>query len=98
MRVAQDATVANAPYRPLSHSHAPTATHPTATLPRQPSQANATTLPVCLIKPWTREGLIGSKKYDYKFLCMPSMPWSKGGVEPPMFLDKDEKLPLLLAL
>mmetsp|Transcript_16480 Transcript_16480/g.50956 ORF Transcript_16480/g.50956 Transcript_16480/m.50956 type:complete len:121 (+) Transcript_16480:382-744(+) len=29
---------------------------------------------------------------------MPSMPWSKGGVEPPKFLAKDEKLPLLLSL
>merc|ERR1712097_206025 len=29
---------------------------------------------------------------------MPSMPWSKGGVEPPQFLAKDEKLPLTLSL
>ena len=26
------------------------------------------------------------------------MPWSKGGVEPPQFLAKDEKLPLTLSL
>ena len=27
---------------------------------------------VCLIKPWTKEGLIGSANYDYQYLCMPS--------------------------
>ena len=27
-----------------------------------------------------------------------SQPWSKGGVEPPQFLAKDEKLPLTLSL
>ena len=25
--------------------------------------------------------LVGAEDYDYKYLCMPSMPWSKGGVE-----------------
>ena len=42
--------------------------------------------------------LVGAEDYDYKYLCMPSMPWSKGGVEPPQFLAKDEKLPLTLSL
>ena len=42
--------------------------------------------------------LVGADDYDYKYLCMPSMPWSKGGVEPPQFLAKDEKLPLTLSL
>ena len=42
--------------------------------------------------------LVGADEYDYKYLCMPSMPWSKGGVEPPQFLAKDEKLPLTLSL
>ena len=42
--------------------------------------------------------LVGADDYDYKYLCMPSPPWSKGGVEPPQFLAKDEKLPLTLSL
>ena len=29
---------------------------------------------------------------------MPTMPWQKGGVAPPQFLGKDEKLPLMLSL
>lgn len=41
---------------------------------------------------------VHGSKYDYKFLCMPSMPWSKGGVNPPLFLGKDDKLGLFLAL
>eukprot|EP00617_Octactis_speculum_P020968 CAMPEP_0185767660 /NCGR_PEP_ID=MMETSP1174-20130828/45475_1 /TAXON_ID=35687 /ORGANISM="Dictyocha speculum, Strain CCMP1381" /LENGTH=708 /DNA_ID=CAMNT_0028451987 /DNA_START=21 /DNA_END=2147 /DNA_ORIENTATION=- len=52
---------------------------------------------VCMITPDT-DGVFGFKSYDYKYLCMPSMPWSKGGVEPPMFLSKDAVLPLLLSL
>ena len=40
-------------------------------------------------------GLIGADKYDYKYLCTPSMPWSEGGVAPPKFLAKDERLPLV---
>lgn len=51
---------------------------------------------VCMMNPATKEGCLG--KYDYKFLCMPSMPWSKGGVNPPLFLGKDDKLGLFLAL
>ncbi|KAK7232199.1 xanthine transmembrane transporter [Aureococcus anophagefferens] len=43
-------------------------------------------------------GIVGADKYDYKYLCVPSMPWSKGGVAPPKFLSKDERLPLLVAL
>ena len=43
-------------------------------------------------------GLIGADKYDYKYLCTPSMPWSEGGVAPPKFLAKDERLPLVPAL
>eukprot|EP00962_Isochrysis_galbana_P054914 scaffold26564_cov101-Isochrysis_galbana.AAC.4 len=27
---------------------------------------------VCMIKPWTKDGLIGSKNYDYSYLCMPT--------------------------
>jgi len=53
---------------------------------------------VCLIKPWTKEGCIGDGTYNWLSLCKPSMPWSKGGVEPPMFLGKDAKLPLVLSL
>ena len=43
-------------------------------------------------------GLIGCSSYNYKYLCLPSMPWSRGGVAPPQFLGKDAWLPLLLAL
>ncbi|KAH8049091.1 xanthine transmembrane transporter [Aureococcus anophagefferens] len=43
-------------------------------------------------------GIVGADKYDYKYLCLPSMPWSKGGVAPPKFLSKDERLPLVVAL
>ena len=43
-------------------------------------------------------GLIGCGSYNYKYLCLPSMPWSRGGVAPPQFLGKDARLPLLLAL
>lgn len=43
--------------------------------------------------------VLGLKKYDYKWLCMPTLPClSKGGVPPPVFLGKDEKVPLLLAI
>jgi len=43
--------------------------------------------------------VLGLKKYNYKALCMPSLPClSKEGVPPPVFLSKDEKLPLLVAL
>lgn len=52
---------------------------------------------MCAITP-DFDGLVGVKQYDYSYLCMPSVPWSEGGVEPPMFLGKDQKLPLLLAL
>ena len=41
-------------------------------------------------------GLVGMDKYDYKYLCTPSLPWTKGGVEPPQFLSKDERLPLVV--
>jgi len=53
---------------------------------------------VCCVDLKSEEGWLGLKKYDYKFLCMPSMPWTKGGVSPPMWFGKDEKLPLLLSL
>ena len=36
-------------------------------------------------------GIVGADKYDYKYLCLPSMPWSEGGVAPPKFLSKDER-------
>ncbi|KAJ8598833.1 hypothetical protein CTAYLR_008546 [Chrysophaeum taylorii] len=53
---------------------------------------------VCMIEPsW--DGIIGFKRYNYKYLCTPSVPClTEGGVEPPMFLGKDEKLPLMLSL
>jgi NCS2 family nucleobase:cation symporter-2 len=41
--------------------------------------------------------ILGIKKYNYSWLCLPSLP-CLGGAKPPMFLSKDEKLPLLLAL
>ena len=55
---------------------------------------------VCLIKPWTKAGLIGSESYDYKYLCKPALlPWCiKGGAPPPYFFGKDAKLPLTLSL
>ena len=55
---------------------------------------------VCYIKPWTNEGCLGTQKYDYGYLCKPSLlPWcTKGGVPPPYFFGKDAKLPLTLSL
>ncbi|CAK0844249.1 unnamed protein product [Prorocentrum cordatum] len=50
----------------------------------------------CMVNPLTKEGLLGN--YSYLYLCMPSMPWQKGGVAPPKFLAKDEKLGLFLSL
>mmetsp|Transcript_54216 Transcript_54216/g.172087 ORF Transcript_54216/g.172087 Transcript_54216/m.172087 type:complete len:636 (+) Transcript_54216:123-2030(+) len=44
----------------------------------------------------TGEGLVGSKTYDYNFLCMPQLPGKKQN--PPMFLGKDAKLPLLVSV
>uniref|UniRef100_A0A7S0FP33 Uncharacterized protein n=1 Tax=Pyrodinium bahamense TaxID=73915 RepID=A0A7S0FP33_9DINO len=41
--------------------------------------------------------VIGLSKYDYWWLCMPSLP-CMGSANPPMFLPKDAKLPLLLAI
>mmetsp|Transcript_34403 Transcript_34403/g.118591 ORF Transcript_34403/g.118591 Transcript_34403/m.118591 type:complete len:709 (+) Transcript_34403:71-2197(+) len=52
---------------------------------------------VCCPLDLSLDGVVGSKRYDYKYLCMPSMPWSKGGAEPPLFLGKDDRLPLLVA-
>ena len=43
-------------------------------------------------------GCIGADKYDYKYLCMPSLPCSEGGVNPPKFLAKDERLPFIPAM
>ena len=42
--------------------------------------------------------VVDAPSYNYKYLCLPSMPWSRGGVAPPQFLGKDAWLPLLLAL
>mmetsp|Transcript_116991 Transcript_116991/g.331065 ORF Transcript_116991/g.331065 Transcript_116991/m.331065 type:complete len:706 (+) Transcript_116991:59-2176(+) len=42
--------------------------------------------------------VLGLKKYDYKWLCLPQVPFMSVGLKPPMFLSKDEKLPLLLAI
>jgi len=51
---------------------------------------------VCAVKCWTPEGFFGFSKYNWKFLCMPQAPcFSKP--TPPLFLGKDEKLPLLLS-
>jgi len=44
------------------------------------------------------DGLFGWHKYSYKYLCMPTLPWAKGGSNPPLFLGKDERLPLILSL
>ncbi len=44
-------------------------------------------------------GLIGADKYDYKYLCTPSLPClAEDGVDPPLFLAKDERLPLIPAM
>mmetsp|Transcript_20709 Transcript_20709/g.26808 ORF Transcript_20709/g.26808 Transcript_20709/m.26808 type:complete len:701 (-) Transcript_20709:468-2570(-) len=51
---------------------------------------------VCMITP-DADGIIGLNRYDYSYLCLPTMPW-KGKAEPPMFLSKDEVLPLMLAM
>lgn len=54
---------------------------------------------VCMIEPsW--DGVIGLKRYDYGYLCTPSIPClgNGEGVAPPMFLGKDEKLPLMLSM
>jgi uracil-xanthine permease len=51
---------------------------------------------VCAVKCWTPEGCFGFGKYNWSFLCMPQAPCLKK-VNPPMFLGKDEKLPLLLS-
>jgi len=50
---------------------------------------------VCAVKCWTKEGLIGN--YDWSFLCTPQIPCLKA-VDPPMYLGKDDKLPLSLSL
>mmetsp|Transcript_54375 Transcript_54375/g.100428 ORF Transcript_54375/g.100428 Transcript_54375/m.100428 type:complete len:686 (-) Transcript_54375:308-2365(-) len=42
--------------------------------------------------------VLGCSKYDYKWLCTPQLPCAAGGVAPPLFLGKDERLPLLLAV
>mmetsp|Transcript_156650 Transcript_156650/g.502832 ORF Transcript_156650/g.502832 Transcript_156650/m.502832 type:complete len:692 (+) Transcript_156650:64-2139(+) len=53
----------------------------------------------CGVCCWPDPDILGLKKYNYKWLCMPSLPcFSKDGVPPPVFLAKDEKLPLLLAI
>uniref|UniRef100_A0A7S0JG66 Uncharacterized protein n=1 Tax=Calcidiscus leptoporus TaxID=127549 RepID=A0A7S0JG66_9EUKA len=50
---------------------------------------------VCAVKCWTKEGCLGS--YDWRFLCTPQAPCLKK-VDPPMYMGKDEKLPLTLSL
>jgi len=42
--------------------------------------------------------IVGLKKYNYGWLCTPQLPFLGGGVSPPLFLGKDDKLPLLLAI
>ena len=51
---------------------------------------------VCAVKCWTPEGCLGIGKYNWKFLCMPQAPCLKKP-DPPLFLGKDEKLPLILS-
>jgi len=51
---------------------------------------------VCMIEP-SLDGIIGLERYDYGYLCTPTLPWA-ADVPPPMFLGKDDKLPLMLAL
>ena len=51
---------------------------------------------VCAVKCWTPEGLFGRGKYDWSFLCKPQAPCLQK-VSPPLFLGKDEKLPLVLS-
>jgi NCS2 family nucleobase:cation symporter-2 len=50
---------------------------------------------VCKLTP-DKAGLIG--EYDYKYLCTPSMPWTEGGVNPPVFMKKDAKIGLVLSM
>jgi len=42
--------------------------------------------------------ILGLKKYDYKWLCMPTLPCTAAGAAAPPFMSKDDKLPLLLAI
>eukprot|EP00971_Amphidinium_carterae_P089823 1778507-Amphidinium_carterae.1 len=42
--------------------------------------------------------VLGCKKYNYAWLCTPQLPCRSGGVAPPLFLGKDDKLPLFLAV
>ncbi|EOD32357.1 hypothetical protein EMIHUDRAFT_253368, partial [Emiliania huxleyi CCMP1516] len=51
---------------------------------------------VCRVKCWTREGFFG--KYSYKYLCTPTVSCLGKGANAPMWLGKDEKLPLLLSV
>eukprot|EP00965_Chrysotila_dentata_P230745 6197966-Pleurochrysis_carterae.AAC.1 len=38
---------------------------------------------VCALKP-TAEDIFGFHYYDFRYLCLPALPWSKGGVAPPV--------------
>jgi uracil-xanthine permease len=53
---------------------------------------------VCMVKCWTAEGCIGDTS-ALGYLCMPEIPClTKKGVKPPLFMSKDAKLPLLMAI
>ena len=55
---------------------------------------------VCTMNCADPENLLGLKKYNFKYMCMPKLlPWfEKGGAPPPTTFSKDEKVPLLLSL
>ena len=53
---------------------------------------------VCAVKCWTFEGLVG-KVSSLGYLCTPEIPClKKTGTKPPLFMGKDEKLPLLISI
>lgn len=53
---------------------------------------------VCAVKCWTMEGFLGDVS-TLKYVCKPTCPClSKGGVRPPKYLGKDDKLPLVISL
>ena len=52
-----------------------------------------------MVNPLKEDDLFGTKVYDYKYMCTPSLlSWCKGVAPPPFFFGKDEKLPFFLSL
>lgn len=51
---------------------------------------------VCSEVRCSKKGILGD--YDWKWLCTPQVSCSKGPLQPPPFLAKDEKLPLLVSI